>query len=381
MRSRTFVRSASSDFEAEALGEFVVDVERFRRLDGLDGHVEIGLCRRAREWRNSPGSRLGRASLARDRADQRILEAGDERVGAEHDLDVLARAALERLAVDRADEIDRHASWLGRLAFGPRVVDAAGVGQALEGVRRPRPRRRRPAARAQYREIADLELRQHFQRHFESEIAARLQRRLDLLGLGRQFDLRLHGEAQAVLVDDLLVGRVDRLLHDIGHHGAAIDALEMGDRHLARAEAVDLDLGLEVGELRVELRGEIAGGHHDVIFALQPLAQRLRHLHRQNRLSLIDQRPTASAARPNSPRFAVALANHSQRAAMVRAEGLEPPRFWSPEPKSGASTSSATPALRAPVSEEAVGTGRALYSLRRPRQRKTRDSASSAINP
>src|SRR5580692_8165815 len=31
---------------------------------------------------------------------------------------------------------------------------------------------------------------------------------------------------------------------------------------------------------------------------------------------------------------------------LVRAEGLEPPRFSPPEPKSGASTSSATPAAR-----------------------------------
>ena len=33
-----------------------------------------------------------------------------------------------------------------------------------------------------------------------------------------QLDLGLAGEAQPVLVDDLLVGLVDRLLNDIGHH-------------------------------------------------------------------------------------------------------------------------------------------------------------------
>ena len=64
-------------------------------------------------------------------------------------------------------------------------------------------------------EIADLELRQHFDRDLEGEIAARLERRLDLLLVGRKFDLRLHGEAQAVLLDDLLVGGVDRLLDDV----------------------------------------------------------------------------------------------------------------------------------------------------------------------
>ncbi len=54
-------------------------------------------------------------------------------------------------------------------------------------------------------EIADLELRQHFHRDLEGEVAARFQRRLDLGLRGRQLDLRLHREPQAVLLDDLLV--------------------------------------------------------------------------------------------------------------------------------------------------------------------------------
>jgi hypothetical protein len=36
---------------------------------------------------------------------------------------------------------------------------------------------------------------------------------------------------------------------------------------------------------------------------------------------------------------------------MVRAEGLEPPRLSSPEPKSGASTNSATPAAKRRLDE------------------------------
>ena len=215
---------------------------------------------------------------------------------------------------------------LGLLASGPRGVDATGFRETLEGRFDVRflDVGHRPLER-NIRQFADLEFRQHFQRHLETEVAARIQRRVDLLALGRQFDLRLQGETQAVFVHDLLIRRVDRLLHDVGHHGAAIDALEMADRNLARAEAVDLDLGLEVGELRVEFGGQIAGRNDDAIFPLQPLAQRLGDLHRKTALSLIDQRPTPSAARPNNPRFAVALANRSQRAAMVRAEGTRTP--------------------------------------------------------
>src|SRR5579863_6580592 len=47
---------------------------------------------------------------------------------------------------------------------------------------------------------------------------------------------------------------------------------------------------------------------------------------------------------------------------MVRAEGLEPPRLSPPEPKSGASTNSATPASRR-LAWEARRIGRGLYHL------------------
>jgi hypothetical protein len=48
---------------------------------------------------------------------------------------------------------------------------------------------------------------------------------------------------------------------------------------------------------------------------------------------------------------------------MVRAEGLEPPQLASPEPKSGASTNSATPAADAAPTRSASCFGRALYQL------------------
>ena len=128
-------------------------------------------------------------------------------------------------------------------------------------------------------EFADLELRQHFQRDGEGEVAARLERRLDRVLVGRQFDLRLLREPQAVFVDDLLVGLGDRLLHDIGHHRAAVDALEMRNRHFARPEAVDPHLGLHVGELASRREARSLAGSDDGVFALQPLAQRLGDLH------------------------------------------------------------------------------------------------------
>ena len=219
--------SSLEALEAEALGEFVVDGERLAAGDRLHRHVEIGRLAGERAERVILGEgRVDDALVARRDADELVLEAGDERSGAEDDLDVLALAALERIAVDRAVEID---------------------GDPVAGARRSRRRagRYRCAGSSAMRsiaastssavnvgdwtlerdvvEVAELELRQHFQRDLESEIAVRLESGLDRRLVGRQFDLRLAGEPQAVVVDDLLVGACDRLLHDVGHHRAAVD--------------------------------------------------------------------------------------------------------------------------------------------------------------
>ena len=55
------------------------------------------------------------ALLAGLGADEAFLEAGDEVCLAEHELHVLALAALERLAVDPADEVDGDAVAVARL--------------------------------------------------------------------------------------------------------------------------------------------------------------------------------------------------------------------------------------------------------------------------
>ena len=57
---------------------------------------------------------------------------------------------------------------------------------------------------------------------------------------------------------------------------------------------------------------------------------------------------------------------------LVRAEGLEPPRLSSPEPKSGASTNSATPASERPVRKTPPASGALYTSLPALRHRKKR---------
>ena len=282
MRARTCCLELVEAFEAEALGEFIVDDERIARRDRLDDDVEIaGLAGELALGVEIRERRLNRSALARRDADQRLLEAGNEAVRAEHDLDGFAFAAFERLALDRADEIDRHPVVI----FGRRALRLVRIGPPAfrHGVDRGVDLALRDVGdwpfERDFGEVADFEFRQHFERHPEIEIAARVEHRVDRLLVFGQLDFRLLGEAQAVIVDDLLVGGVDELLDEIGHHRAAVDLLEIGDRNLAGAKAVHPDLGLHVGQLRLEFRRQVARRQRYAVFAFQPLAQRLGDLH------------------------------------------------------------------------------------------------------
>ena len=163
--------------------------------------------------------------------------------------DVAAGAALERRAVDLAGEIDGDAVavlGLGALALGgerpallgdlrQRLVD---LGLGHLGVQ---------PLELDALEIRKLDRRQDLDRHRVGEIGLALDHLLDRALLVRQRHLRLAHELEAALGDDLGVGLAHRRLDHLGHHRAAIQALEMGDRHLARTEAVDADLVLELG--------------------------------------------------------------------------------------------------------------------------------------
>ena len=121
-------------FKPERLGELVVDLGLRGRLDRGRRGLELG--RLAGELLAHVVLRerhLQRAGLAGADADQLLLEARDELAGADHDLDALAGAALERLAVDAAVEIDGDAiAGLGLGALALRGIAAVGVGDALD---------------------------------------------------------------------------------------------------------------------------------------------------------------------------------------------------------------------------------------------------------
>ena len=208
-----------------------------------------------------------------------LFEAGQERTRAEDQLDIGAGAAFESFAADLADEIDRDLVALRRAA----LLRGEGPVSLEEPVERLGDRiladLGREALDFDVFETADLEFRQHFEIDDEGEIALGGESLLQFRLIFGKLDLRFAGEAQAIVVDDLAIGLVDGILDDIGHHAASIDALEMADRHLARAKAVDADFPLEVGELLVEALGEFGRREHHFEFAPEPLRLGFRHLH------------------------------------------------------------------------------------------------------
>ena len=245
-------------FDADRLGELVVDDEVARRLHRLDRHIEA---------RGLAGQVLGEV-VARERdvdglllagldADQLVLEARNERVRAEIDRDVGAGAAFEGLAVDLAGEVDDDAVVLGGLG----ALLLVGIGDVAPG------------------EVVEARLSTSASSTSATGFSIAMPETSPISKVGRTSTETVQAKSAApsstdltpssppskssfgsmaslmlVVVDDLLVGLADHGVDDVGHHRAAIEALEMGDRHLARAEPVDADLVLHLLELRVGAR-------------------------------------------------------------------------------------------------------------------------------
>src|SRR6202035_4378956 len=145
-----------------------------------------------------------------------------------------------------------------------------------------------------------------------------------------------------------------------------------------RTKAVETNLVLEVHQTCVRLGIEIRGRNADLEFVLQSFGDRFLHLHGVNLLpAFVRQTPAiynlvthsleagaGGSADPilqgNEPLRTtdppvIVMRKRCRR--LVRAEGLEPPQLSSLEPKSSASTSSATPADSIMFGRDAAGAG------------------------
>ena len=148
--------------------------------------------------------------------------------------------------------------------------------------------------------------------------------------LRRQHNLRLDGELEAVVGDDLAIGLAHRRLDHLRHCGLAVEPPEMRDRDFAGPETSELYASLQVVEPLIDPRLKIGRGDDHAKFALEASGGSFSHLHWH-----YSSRPEIEHI---SARF------WEKPPGLVRAEGLEPPRLSSREPKSRASTNSATPA-------------------------------------
>ncbi len=346
MRALTASRSLSSEFYPERGRERIVDRDRAGALHGLGGDRERrrlsgqllgGVVRRERD--------IHRAALAGGDADELVLEPGNEGVRADGDGNVLAGPAFERHAVDRPRERDRHAvAALGGAALGLGGIGPVLVGDLLQGV---------VDVLVGYGggelfqldrlEIGQRDLGHHFQRHRIGEVGPALDHALDLVLVLGHRDLGVQRQLETVIGDDLGVGLAHHQVDGLGHHRAAIDPLEMGDRHLARPEAVDFDLIFHLGQTVIDTGREIARRNDDAELPLEAFGGGFSDLHMRDRIGLSVRYRDGSGSDGSSSRRQWIGRQRSR--GVVRAEGFEPPRLSSLEPKSSASTSSATPAM------------------------------------
>jgi hypothetical protein len=129
------------------------------------------------------------------------------------------------------------------------------------------------------RGVDRLEVRHHFHGQFEGQVLAAGEH---LVHVGRGLQVRLAGGAQLVVVQHLLGAFVQRRLDDFAHQGLAIEAANVGRRHLARAEALDVHLGRDLGDPGFEARGEFTRGHRHAINAAEAFARLFNDLHRHS---------------------------------------------------------------------------------------------------
>src|SRR5690606_39974108 len=89
-----------------------------------------------------------------------------------------------------------------------------------------------------------------------------------------------HRRRPLVAVLDRLARRLaDRLLQDLVHDRAPEDLLDMRDGHLALAESLEVNLVLDLVQVRRVALADLLGVHHDLELPLQPFRTRLQNLH------------------------------------------------------------------------------------------------------
>ena len=265
--------------EAELLGEIVVDDDGRSGLHRVHLDRELGLLARELCRAVVLGERdVHRALVAGFCADQLLLEAGHERAAAERQVETIAGAAFERLTVDRALEVDRDdVALLGDRAFALVDIDLLRIRETLQRfIDRFVLDVGDETLRLEPAEIGQREVGHQVHLHGELEIGLSVDDAVDRVD---EVDLRRGRGLERLVLEDLLARFVDRLVDDLAHQRLAIGLLEEGDRRLARTEALQMDLGLHLGDPAGQSVVQILDVHDDGEFAPQRFGKRFGDLH------------------------------------------------------------------------------------------------------
>ena len=128
-------------------------------------------------------------------------------------------------------------------------------------------------------EVGELDGRQHFEGHRIGKIGLPGEHPLDLgLVLG-QADARLHGRALLAIGERLVARLAHGVLQHLDHQRAAVHLLQMRNRHLPLAEALELHAVLDLVEAIGEALAELSGGDDHLQRPLQTFVARFGNLH------------------------------------------------------------------------------------------------------
>ena len=267
-------------FQTDTLGELVVHLGFNLGLDGphldVEGGQFAGQMGGLVVFREGDLDGLFLADLG---ALQLLFEAGDEAARADHQVRVLGGAAVEGLAVQLAQEVDGQLVALGGLdglallvLVGLGLAGQFGQGLVQIGVRGLIGW----AFQLQGLGIDRGEFRHDLQRHLIGQVFLTGD---DLVHVGGQLHLGGSGRTDLGLVEGLLAGLVQFGVDDLAHEITAESLLDVGDRHLARTEALQLHLRGDFLDAGFELLVQLRDGNGDRDHAAEAFVRLFDDLH------------------------------------------------------------------------------------------------------
>src|SRR5690606_19816609 len=249
---------------AQRLGELGIDLRQHGLGHLLDGDLELG--RFAGDFLAAVvGRELERegGGVARLQAAHGGFELRQHAALAQHEGEVLGRAAVEGDAVDGAGEVERDAVVVLGGAIVAGLVDGPLLAQDVDGALYFGVADLHRAARdLQCGEIGRGDFGIYLEGGREAHVAF-----FDAFGLG--LEIGGAGNAQAGVANGLVERPADLGVDDVVADAGAVAALDHGQRRLARTKALNLGGARNTLELRLDFFFDIGNRNDDIDTTLQ----------------------------------------------------------------------------------------------------------------